>query len=502
MLPLSGGEVADRAAPRQIEQHQERLAVIGQELAGLQKQSLALQERLKLTHDKVAGFINLAHQLPTLARLPEVAATLDERRRELAALDLQTVETLRTEVERQEAIVTKQEAETNGLNETIGGLKNKIETLTNDLMPGLEKQAADALEEAQIFLLSEEAEDQLENAQAEYERRRQRQPVETIRDNAVRYEQDYQSAENKSRDQLRDAKQSYSLTYQFGTDSDEDAARYLAERQRYVESELPEYEQRIAEQRAMAEQELVENFIHRLREQVEEARQQLNYLNTTLAALRFGGERYEFITRPEPTLRPVYDMIMDSQYILGESLFESDFRQRHQVGWDLLFDRLTARDDEDLIELRELQDYRNYLQYDIRVHYPNGDRALLSQINAKKSGGETTTPFYVAMAASFAQAYRLNQPRPADTIRLALFDEAFGKMDSARTGSALKFMVDTKLQVILATPPDKAAGLLQHVDSVRTVVRKDNHAFVIEIDKTEMMERLEGEKVFTGTGQG
>jgi uncharacterized protein YPO0396 len=494
--------IGDRAAPRQIEQHQERLAVIGQELAGLQKQSLALQERLKLTRDKVAGFINLAHQLPTLARLPEVAATLDERRRELAALDLQTVETLRTEVERQEAIVTKQEAETNGLNETIGGLKNKIETLTNDLMPGLEKQAADALEEAQIFLLSEEAEDQLENAQAEYERRRQRQSVETIRDNAVRYEQDYQSAENKSRDQLRDAKQSYSLTYQFGTDSDEDAARYLAERQRYVESELPEYEQRIAEQRAMAEQELVENFIHRLREQVEEARQQLNYLNTTLAALRFGGERYEFITRPEPTLRPVYDMIMDSLYILGESLFESDFRQRHQVGWDLLFDRLTARDDEDLIELRELQDYRNYLQYDIRVHYPNGDRALLSQINAKKSGGETTTPFYVAMAASFAQAYRLNQPRPADTIRLALFDEAFGKMDSARTGSALKFMVDTKLQVILATPPDKAAGLLQHVDSVRTVVRKDNHAFVIEIDKTEMMERLEGEKVFTGTGQG
>ena len=134
--------------------------------------------------------------------------------------------------------------------------------------------------------------------------------------------------------------------------------------------------------------------------------------------------------------------MMDSQYVLGESLFESEFRQKYQQGWDLLFERLAAAYDDAQSELRELQDYRNYLQYDIRIHYPNGDTALLSRINAKKSGGETTTPFYVAMAASFAQAYRLNQPRPADTIRLAMFDEAFGKMDAARTASSLKFMVD------------------------------------------------------------
>ena len=48
-------------------------------------------------------------------------------------------------------------------------------------------------------------------------------------------------------------------------------------------------------------------------------------------------------------------------------------------------------------------------------------------------------------------------------------------------------------QVLLATPPDKAAGLLPYVDSVRTVVRKHNHAFVIEIDKGEMIKELEAE---------
>lgn len=486
--------IGERATPRQIEQREERLTAIAQELAALQSRQLALRERLALTRDKTRTYFELEHDLPLLTQLPELTAKLTAFQTELAGLDTQSLDTLKAEVERHTAAVNQLEREEKDLGERIGGLKTRLEMLAEETIPNLEKQAAEVLQGAKNFLVLEDGEDLLEDAQKEYERRRQRQPVETIRDNGAANEQRYKSGESSTRDKLRETKHEYSLRYEFGYDDDEDATRYLRERTRYVESELPDYEERIAKQRSLAEQELVENFIHRLREQIEDARQQLGYLNNTLAALRFGGERFEFITKPEPSLRQVHTMIMDSQTVLGTSLFDSDFRQRHQQGWDLLFERLTTSSDEELAELRELQDYRNYLQYDIRTHYPNGDRALLSQINAKKSGGETTTPFYVAMAASFAQAYRLNQPRPSDTIRLALFDEAFSKMDTARTASALKFMVDNKLQVLLATPPDKAAGLLPHVDSVRTVVRQNNHAFVIEIDKLEMLKELEGDE--------
>lgn len=48
--------------------------------------------------------------------------------------------------------------------------------------------------------------------------------------------------------------------------------------------------------------------------------------------------------------------------------------------------------------------------------------------------------------------------------------------------------------MVLATPLHKAGGLLPHVDSVRTIVRKNNHSFVIEIDKAQMMRHLEGEQ--------
>jgi uncharacterized protein YPO0396 len=486
--------IGERAAPRQIEQREQRIDEITGELKSLNKRETALRDRLALTRAKIRPLVELETALPALNRLAPLESELAAFKKELAALDSHTVESLKAEVEKYQRERDQLQEEVLSLTKKLGNLEEKIKQIETESIPGLEGSADESIRSAETFLIQENADEETKSdVQKEYERRRERQPLEVILQNASRYENDYQTAEGRSRDRLREAKQAYSIRYDFGTDDTDDAARYMAEKEKLVTSELPNYENQIAHQRGLAEQELVENFIHRLREQIEDARQQLAFLNDTLANLRFGGERFEFINQPAPVLRQVYDMVMDSQQVMGDSLFDSDFRQKHQQGWDLLFERLTSAHDNENAELSELQDYRNYLQYDIRIHYPNGDRALLSQINAKKSGGETTTPFYVAMAASFAQAYRLNQARPSDTIRLALFDEAFSKMDTARTASALHFMREAGLQVLLATPPDKSGSLLPYVDSVCTVVRKSNHSFVIEIDKHEMMEKLESQ---------
>ncbi|MDR3573286.1 MAG: SbcC/MukB-like Walker B domain-containing protein [Anaerolineaceae bacterium] len=484
--------IGDRSVQRQIEQRQARLAEIGEEMVSLQVKSTALNERLSLTRDKARTLIDLEHALLGLNRLDMLETQLSVLVIERQSLDSQSIELLRSKVQHCQQETIRLQEDVAALDRHIGSFETNVKMLETEQIPTLERQIDQAMQSAEDFLQTEAADEGTrDEIQQEYQHRIERQPVDVIVQNAARYENDYQTAEQRSRDRLREAKQAYSLRYDFGYDELDEATRYIAECDKLVRSELPQYEEQIVHQRSLAEQELVENFIHRLREQIEDARQQLAYLNGTLSNLRFGGERFEFINQPSPVLRQVYDMIMDSQNILGDSLFESNFRQKHQQGWDLLFDRLTLLNDDENQELRELQDYRNYLQYDIRVHYPNGDRALLSQINARKSGGETTTPFYVAMAASFAQAYRLNQPRPSDTIRLAIFDEAFGKMDTARTASALKFMREAGLQVLLATPPDKSGSLLPYVDSVCTVVRKNNQAFVIEIDKSDMLKEME-----------
>jgi uncharacterized protein YPO0396 len=483
--------IGERAAPRQIEHRQARLDEIASEMVFLNARATALRERLLFTRDKMRPFVDLEHALSALTRLAPAEDEFKSLNTELKTLDSRNLDALKAEVEKRQKELNQIQDEASDAARKLGNLEAEIRKLEAESIPSLERSAAEKLQEQEDFLVVENADDETKSdIQKEYDKRRERQPLEVILQNSRRYENDYQNAEQRSRDKLREAKQAYSMRYDFGYDDADDDARYVVERDKLVSSELPQYEGQIAKQRAMAEQELVENFIHRLREQIEDARQQLGFLNTSLAALRFGGERFEFITSHAPALKQIYDMLMDSQQIMGDSLFESEFRQKHQEGWDLLFERLTSANDENNFELHELQDYRNYLNYDIRIHYPNGDRALLSHINAKKSGGETTTPFYVAMAASFAQAYRLNQARPSDTIRLAMFDEAFGKMDTARTASALKFMHDAGLQVLLATPPDKSGSLLPFVDTVCTVVRKENHSFVVEIDKSELLEEL------------
>ena len=379
--------IGGRAIPRQIAEREARLAAIGDELAALAGQLAGLEQRLSLTRDRVRNFIELERGLPELARLPEAEAALAALRAELAGLDTRTIAALQAEAQRARAAADEIQGRLSQADRDIGTTQQRVYTLDHDVIPDLERKGADAVEAARGFLLLEGAEELVEEAGKEYARRRERQALETVLENAERAETSYTTAESNNRDRLREAKQAYSLRYDFGYDSQEDAGRYAAERQRYVESELPEYEARVARQRGLAEQELVENFIHRLREQIEDARSQLDHLNTTLSKLRFGGERYEFIASPAPDLRRVYDMVMDSRAVLGASLFDSDFRRAHQEGWDLLFERLTiGADDERVEELRRLQDYRNYLAYDIRIHYPNGDPRAAQPDQRQKVG--------------------------------------------------------------------------------------------------------------------
>ncbi len=479
--------IGERAIPRQIEQREARLEEIRAALLVLQVTADGLATRLRLSRDKLRGLLELEQALTRLGRLAELQTSAAALADELAALDVRSVAELRETAARRKVEVERLNEESARLERDYGKLEERVRNLSEEVIPDLASAVDAAHQAAEAFLVDEDATEAKADILADYARRRDRQSLEGVVDSTGRREGEHARAEARAREALSKAKQAYSLRYDFPDDEEEGALRYLAERQKFVDSELPAYEARAAEQRRLAEHELVENFIHRLREQIEDARQQLDQLNQTLSGLRFGGERFQFVTRPDPGLREIYAMIMDSGAVLGDSLFETPFRQRHQAGWDLLFDRLTTGlDAGPSTELRELQDYRNYLQYDIRIHYPGGDEALLSRISAKKSGGETTTPFYVAMAASFAQTYRLTQPGEADTIRLAIFDEAFVKMDTARTAAALGFMKETGLQVLLATPPDKAGALLAHIDSVRTVVRKDDHSFVLAIDKTEV----------------
>ena len=152
---------------------------------------------------------------------------------------------------------------------------------------------------------------------------------------------------------------------------------------------------------------------------------------------------------------------------------------------DDLFGRITVSDDTQLNARKqsELQqnidlytDYRTYLKFDLETTDQNGNKQLLSQTLNTKSGGETQTPFYIAVLASFAQLYQVNNLSGIanNTVRLVVFDEAFNKMDSDRIIESVRLLRKMHLQAIICTPPDKLPDIGPLADKT-LLVRKDKY---------------------------
>lgn len=97
----------------------------------------------------------------------------------------------------------------------------------------------------------------------------------------------------------------------------------------------------------------------------------------------------------------------------------------------------------------------------------------------KKSGGETQTPFYISVLASFAYLYRVNEPGElSNSARLIIFDEAFSKMDSGRIKESIKLLRRFGLQAIVSAPSDKVGDISPLVDETLVVLRGKNNSQV------------------------
>lgn len=126
--------------------------------------------------------------------------------------------------------------------------------------------------------------------------------------------------------------------------------------------------------------------------------------------------------------------------------------------------------------LQRYTDYREYLDYDIKITHDNGDITYFSKVNRKKSGGETQTPFYVVIASSFEQLIK-NRPNE-DSGCIVLFDEAFNNMDETRIQEMMKFYNELNVQIIVAVSPARSSTIMPYVDTTLMVIKAGNHSFV------------------------
>lgn len=257
---------------------------------------------------------------------------------------------------------------------------------------------------------------------------------------------------------------------------------YAEEARLLEESELPKYREKIKAARESAMEQFQNDFLAKLKSSIDQVQDQVKNLNKALKQAQFGTDKYQFRVDRNPDYADYYDMIMAPELMEGDAgLFAMPFQQKYGKLIESLFSQIAMSDDTQVNARKESElqqniarftDFRTYLKFDLETTDQNGSKQLLSQTLNTKSGGETQTPFYIAVLASFAQLYQVNNSGQANnTVRLVVFDEAFNKMDSDRIVESVRLLRKMGLQAIICTPPDKLSDIMPLADKTHLVIK-------------------------------
>ena len=312
----------------------------------------------------------------------------------------------------------------------------------------------------------------------EYDKLTEQRALIQFRDNFDRRRKANDTTTNDARNKMINAMILYKTEHDFGAaPSMEGYPEFEAVYDRLKNSELLSYEGKVQAARQAAEEEFREQFLAKLQENMKQAQGEFKELNKALRDIVFSNEKYEFLYLPSKRYRQYYEMIMDDfNAIKGESIFSGVFHENHKEVIDELFDRLALDSENSTKALDEFTDYRTYMDYDIRIVHSDDSYSFYSKVCEEKSGGETQTPFYVTVAASFVQLYSNNIG--GEAIGLVMFDEAFNNMDDERIGGVLEFLRRLPLQIIIAAPPDKIQYISPDVEETLLVMTDEKVSFV------------------------
>lgn len=366
------------------------------------------------------------------------------------------------------------------VNQEIGQCRGAVKSL---------KEHLDTLEDekkarrAHLQELGKAFGDELDQTEEDYRKAISGMDLEKFRANRISARKGVETLRNKAVNEMSELMRQYQSAHNFGAAATREGyPEYEAEYEKLKNSQLLEYEEKVYRARNAAEEEFREQFLSKLQENIKQAQQEFKELNQALSEIHFSHEKYVFRYEPRRELKKYYDMIMDDFNVMGgESIFSGTFNANHKEVIEELFEKLAIDDEDSAKTLQTYTDYRTYMDYDIKIEFDDGSYMLYSKVSREKSGGETQTPFYITVAASFMQMYKASIG--GDAVGLIMMDEAFNNMDDERIAGVLDFMTHTNLQTIIAAPPDKIQYIGPSMDRVLLVLTDQSVSYVEDFTK-------------------
>lgn len=422
--------------------------------------------------------VDVKYRLDVLSRLTRIRGAVKKCKDNIRTLEKNsTLIQKQIQLEALEKIRTELEGKIGVLNQKIGKLQEKIQSKAEQLETALERQK---IQEAEKRALEEKAGEALALWKREYEKQTEQKTYQQFWENFDRRRKANETIRKTAESNMVGQMIQYKTEHGFGAAATlEGFPEFAAVYDRLRTSELLDYEEKVESARQAAEEEFREQFLAKLQENMKQAQAEFKELNKALKDIVFSSEQYEFLYMPSKRHRNYYEMIMDDfNVVQGESIFSGVFHETHKEVIDELFDRLAINNENNTKTLDEFTDYRTYMDYDIKIVHSDGSYSYYSKVCEEKSGGETQTPFYVTVAASFVQLYSNNIG--GEAAGLVMFDEAFNNMDDERIGGVLEFIRRLPLQIIIAAPPDKIQYIGPSMEETLLVMTDEKVSFVEE----------------------
>ncbi|MBL4783434.1 MAG: hypothetical protein JKX92_14445 [Porticoccaceae bacterium] len=214
----------------------------------------------------------------------------------------------------------------------------------------------------------------------------------------------------------------------------------------------------------------VSNLCHSIYQAINDGKRVLEDLNKELEHHVFGSdrERFYFDWQWLPEFKEYWRFFKEVVKLPnlgdGSSLFDADLSAQSCKVRDKLVAMLLDKDEQSALrELRRLSDYRLYRRYEIYKKPENKEPIALSKYGTG-SGGQLETPAYIIRSAAVTSAFRFNEGNAH--CRMVLVDEAFSKMDEARSREVIHYLTEALgLQLIFIMPTSKSGPFLDLISN-------------------------------------
>jgi hypothetical protein len=239
-------------------------------------------------------------------------------------------------------------------------------------------------------------------------------------------------------------------------------------------NELRQYERQAREAAEKASTLLRGEFINALTSRIGKMERELQSLNRSLHAHPFHNERYSFHRTQVVEFQPILKIIEigktspEALDMLFRGDVPDDFPHKDTI---LALEALLEDPEKDF---SEFEDYRNFYTFEIHMEdVGTGRSTRWEQRRGTGSGAEQQVPIYVAIGASLAAVYGSAERRAGKPsgFALAMFDEAFSKMDGRNQRQMMSFYKNLGLQFVIAAPFEKRVAVLEHMDTIVEVDR-------------------------------